>query len=62
VEAPTLQRIITRKEEQGLRIFGLALNGGVILPSLKELCDYVVDLDKLRAAGAKEDAMAGALP
>ena len=59
-DAETMKRLVECKKN-GLRVFGLALNGGSVSGPMKEICDKVVDLDRV-ASGSKDDKIADVLP
>jgi hypothetical protein len=48
-------------KKKGLRVFGLALNGGSVTGAMRDICDKVIDLDRV-AGGARDDAAAEVLP
>lgn len=56
----TMRRLVEFKKK-GLRVFGLALNGGSVSGAMREICDKVVDLDRI-AAGARDEQVAEVLP
>lgn len=56
----TMRRLAECKKK-GLRVFGLALNGGSVTGAMREICDKVVDLDRI-AAGARDEQVAEVLP
>lgn len=56
----TMLRLLDCKKK-GLRVFGLALNGGSVTGAMRDICDKVIDLDRV-AGGARDDAAAEVLP
>lgn len=59
-DADVMARLLDCKKK-GLRVFGLALNGGSVSGPMREICDKVIDLDRL-AGSAKDEAAAEVLP
>lgn len=49
---------LTAAKAKGLRVFGIVLNGGSLTPSVRAICDEVVELDRTADKGA---ALGGAI-
>lgn len=56
----TVQRLVEARE-RGLRVWGLAINGGSFSDNLEAICDEVIDVDKLDGEDAVAKRIGGML-
>lgn len=57
--APDTLALLTAQKKNGLRIFGLCVNGGSVSGAVLEICDHVVDIDRERG---NAEVLVDALP